>query len=89
MSYISQLNSKKLNKQLFKITVNNVRKLKNPLHKLCRLPKLKEWIDKNDPGAPLIPFSGALESKLMEMDAEERKAYLKEHNITRLVVTCA
>ncbi|KOB68179.1 GTP binding protein [Operophtera brumata] len=22
------------------------------------LPKLKEWIDKNDPGAPLIPFSG-------------------------------
>lgn len=48
-----------------------------------RLPKLKEWIDKNDPGAPLIPFSGVLESKLLDMDPTERQAYLKEHNITR------
>ncbi|CAG5012419.1 unnamed protein product [Parnassius apollo] len=46
------------------------------------LPKLKEWIDKNDPGAPLIPFSGVLESKLMDMDPAEKQAYLKEHNIT-------
>lgn len=46
------------------------------------LPKLKEWIDKNDPGAPLIPFSGALESKLLDMDPEERKQFLKENNIT-------
>ncbi|KAI5636294.1 50S ribosome-binding GTPase domain-containing protein [Phthorimaea operculella] len=46
------------------------------------LPKLKEWIDKNDPGAPLIPFSGVFEAKLMDMDPEERKAFLKEHNIT-------
>lgn len=53
------------------------------LHKYFRLPKLKEWIDKNDPGAPLVPFSGVLESKLFEMDAEEKKAFLKEHNITR------
>ncbi|CAG9096429.1 unnamed protein product [Plutella xylostella] len=46
------------------------------------LPKLKEWIDKNDPGAALIPFSGVLEYKLMDMDAPERAAYLKENNIT-------
>ncbi|XP_026742544.1 obg-like ATPase 1 [Trichoplusia ni] len=46
------------------------------------LPKLKEWIDKNDPGAPLIPFSGALETKLIEMEPPERQAFLKEHNIT-------
>ncbi|XP_073944205.1 adenylate kinase 9 [Choristoneura fumiferana] len=46
------------------------------------LPKLKEWIDKNDPGAPLVPFSGVLETKLMDMDPEERKAFLKEHGIT-------
>ncbi|KAL4714159.1 hypothetical protein ACJJTC_008513 [Scirpophaga incertulas] len=46
------------------------------------LPKLKEWIDKNDPGAPLIPFSGVLETKLLEMDPAEKQAFLKEHNIT-------
>ncbi|CAG4908911.1 unnamed protein product [Colias eurytheme] len=45
------------------------------------LPKLKEWIDKNDPGAPLIPFSGVLETKLLDMDAEEKQAFLKEHGI--------
>ncbi|CAH2074265.1 unnamed protein product, partial [Iphiclides podalirius] len=49
---------------------------------LNRLPKLKEWIDKNDPGAPLIPFSGVLESKLMDMDATEKQIFLKEHNVT-------
>ncbi|OWR45223.1 GTPase [Danaus plexippus plexippus] len=46
------------------------------------LPKLKEWIDKNDPGAPLIPFSGALESKLLDMEPDEREKFLKENNIT-------
>ncbi|CAB3234513.1 unnamed protein product [Arctia plantaginis] len=46
------------------------------------LPKLKEWIDKNDPGAPLIPFSGAFETKLVEMDATERQAFLKENNLS-------
>nr|XP_026494808.1 adenylate kinase 9 isoform X2 [Vanessa tameamea] len=46
------------------------------------LPKLKEWIDKNDPGAPLIPFSGVLESKLFEMDPDEKQQFLKENNIT-------
>lgn len=50
------------------------------------LPKLKEWIDKNDPGAPLIPFSGVFESKLMDMDAEERKSYLKDNNLSRLAL---
>jgi len=43
------------------------------------LPKIKEYVDKNDPGATMIPFSGAFELKLMEMsDDEERKAYLEE-----------
>ncbi|CAH1646179.1 unnamed protein product [Spodoptera littoralis] len=46
------------------------------------LPKLKEWIDKNDPGAPLIPFSGTLEMKLLEMEPAERQAFLKENNLT-------
>ncbi|KAI6178194.1 Obg-like ATPase 1 [Aphelenchoides besseyi] len=43
------------------------------------LPKIKEWIDANDPGGVLIPFSGALELKLIEMEPEEREKYLKEH----------
>jgi len=28
------------------------------------LPKIKEYIDKNDPGATVIPFSGTFEQKL-------------------------
>ncbi|CAG9803721.1 unnamed protein product [Chironomus riparius] len=44
------------------------------------LPKIKEWVDKNDPGASIIPFSGAYEHKLVEIeDDNERKAYIEEH----------
>ncbi|XGW23019.1 hypothetical protein V3C99_005341 [Haemonchus contortus] len=43
------------------------------------LPKIKEWIDKNDPGASLIPFSGAFESKLLDMPEDEREKFLKEN----------
>jgi obg-like ATPase 1 len=46
------------------------------------LPKIKEWIDKNDEGGVLIPFSGSLELKLVEMEPEEREAYLKEQGAT-------
>lgn len=44
-----------------------------------RLPKLKEWIDANDPGASMIPFSGAYEAKIAEMDADARKAFVEEN----------
>jgi hypothetical protein len=30
-----------------------------------RLPKIKEYVDSHDPGATVIPFSGAFESKLV------------------------
>lgn len=47
------------------------------------LIKIKEWVDKNDPGALIIPFCGTFEHKLVEMeDDAEREAYLKEHNVT-------
>uniref|UniRef100_A0A915I853 Obg-like ATPase 1 n=1 Tax=Romanomermis culicivorax TaxID=13658 RepID=A0A915I853_ROMCU len=46
------------------------------------LPKIKHWVDEHDPGAHIIPFSGALEMKLIEMPEDERSAYLKEKNIT-------
>ena len=45
-----------------------------------RLLKIKEWIDANDPGAILIPFSGAFELKLADMNDEDQEKFLKENN---------
>ncbi|KAJ3643524.1 hypothetical protein Zmor_026228 [Zophobas morio] len=44
------------------------------------LIKIKEWVDKNDPGALIIPFSGGFEHKLMEEyeDPSLRKKHLEE-----------
>ena len=43
------------------------------------LIKVKEWVDKNDHGAQIIPFSGAFELKLAEFeDDAARKAYIEE-----------
>jgi len=46
------------------------------------LLKLKEWIDTNDTGAMMIPFSGAFEGKIFEMDTDARTAYLEENKVT-------
>ncbi|XP_050418745.1 obg-like ATPase 1 [Patella vulgata] len=47
------------------------------------LVKIKEWIDKNDKCALLIPFSGALELDLADMQTQEEKdAKLKELGTT-------
>lgn len=50
---------------------------------ICRLIKIKEWVDKNDPGAILIPFSGAFENKLIDMNEAERGKYIEENKVTR------
>ncbi|XP_072274456.1 obg-like ATPase 1 isoform X1 [Pyxicephalus adspersus] len=42
------------------------------------LIKIKEWVDKHDPCAMVIPFSGALELKLQDMSDEEKQKYLEE-----------
>ncbi|KAI1292024.1 Obg-like ATPase 1 [Halotydeus destructor] len=55
---------------------------KDYIRKKNKLPKIKEWIDANDPGAQLIPFSGAFESKIMEMPEDEKKRFLDENKIT-------
>merc|ERR1719479_523104 len=53
---------------------------KNEYEILC---KIKEYVDKNDPGATIIPFSGAFEQKLMELESEdEKKAYIEETKCT-------
>lgn len=41
------------------------------------LPKIFEWVAAHG-GDPIIPFSGALESKLFDMPADEKEAYLKD-----------
>lgn len=55
------------------------------------LPKIKEYVDKNDPGAMIIPFSGAFENKLIEFESdEERTAFLDEtkcaSNLEKIIV---
>lgn len=52
---------------------------------ISRLIKIKEWVDKNDPGAILIPFSGAFENKLLDMNEAERGKYLEEGKVTRWI----
>lgn len=55
------------------------------------LPKIKEFVDANDPGAVIIPFSGAFETKYAEMEEAEREAFVKECGATsaldKIVVT--
>jgi obg-like ATPase 1 len=46
------------------------------------LPKIKAFVDQNDPGAVIIPFSGAFELKLLDMEAPDRGDYLKEVGAT-------
>lgn len=51
-----------------------------------RLVKIKEWIDKNDPGAMVILLSCAVELKLLDLaDEEEQKKYLEENKTTRYI----
>lgn len=51
-----------------------------------RLPKIKEYVDKNDPGGMIIPFSGAFELNLVDFGTDdERKAYCEERKSQRSV----
>jgi len=56
------------------------------------LIKINEWVDKNDSGASIIPFSGAYEQKLAEFEQEaERKAHIEENKcesvLDKIIVT--
>jgi len=48
------------------------------------LIKIKEWVDKNDPGSLIIPFSGSFEHKLLSEfeDPVLRKKYLEDAGAT-------
>jgi len=41
------------------------------------LSKIKAWIDTNNPGDPLIPFSVSLEERLLKLSDEDQEAELK------------
>ncbi|CAH1404585.1 unnamed protein product [Nezara viridula] len=45
------------------------------------LIQIKEWVDKNDPGAIIIPLSGAFENKIIDMEEAEKKAFLEESKV--------
>lgn len=49
------------------------------------LPKIKAWVDENNPGDLIIPFSVALEERLGRMTAEEQKAELEKIGTTSQV----
>jgi len=40
---------------------------------VSRLPKIKAWIDVNNPGDLLIPFSVTFESRLAALELSERE----------------
>ena len=42
------------------------------------LPKIKAWVDENNPGDLIIPFSVALEERIGRMSPEEAKAELEK-----------
>ncbi len=42
------------------------------------LPKLHAWLTENRPGEKMIPYSAAMEAKLLEMEAAEKAAFLEE-----------
>jgi obg-like ATPase 1 len=45
------------------------------------LGKIKQWVDAHG-GEPMVPFCGALETKLIGMDAEEAKRYCEEQKLS-------
>ncbi|VEL14947.1 unnamed protein product [Protopolystoma xenopodis] len=42
------------------------------------LPKIKEWIDHNDPGASIVPFSAEFEERLLSMTPEEKQTLVSK-----------
>lgn len=50
---------------------------------LSRLPKIKAWIDENNPGDQLLPFSVALEERLVSLSFEEQGEELEKLGLAK------
>jgi len=46
---------------------------------------IQEWVDKHNPGSPVIPFSATFEGQLSKMSDTEREKYLKEHKTKSMI----
>jgi len=46
------------------------------------LPKLHAWITEKRPGEKMIPYSAAMEQKMVDFSEDEKKAYLEENKCT-------
>eukprot|EP00128_Syssomonas_multiformis_P014503 Colp12_sorted_trinity150504_noHs@17264 len=49
------------------------------------LAKIKDWVDNRNKGDLIIPFSGAFETKWLNMSEAEREAYAKETGATSVL----
>lgn len=49
------------------------------------LPKIKQWVDENNPGDLIIPFSVALEERLARMSEEEQKEECEKIGATSVI----
>jgi obg-like ATPase 1 len=48
------------------------------------LPKIKKWIDENG-GGPIVPFCGAMEKKLLDMEDDARAKYLQDYKTSSAI----
>ena len=48
-----------------------------------RLVKIKEWVDANDPGALIIPFSAGFELDFFDVPEEDKEQYQKDKGAVR------
>ena len=48
--------------------------------------KIKEWVDKEDPGSIMIPFSGVFEQELSLVPEDEKEAFIKETGVGRFLL---
>lgn len=46
---------------------------------------IKEWVAKESPGDPVIPFSAKFEQHIRELPAEEKKTYLEETKLNSML----
>jgi obg-like ATPase 1 len=51
------------------------------------LVKIKEWVDKRDPGAVIIPFSATFEAKIAEMEEGAAVEYMNGCGVQRLMLS--
>lgn len=86
----SEIEMEEINNALFltakpMIYLMNMAEKKYLKRKTQALLPVKNWIDKNDPGALCIPYSAAFEQTLMDLEDSERDNFLKENKTVSML----